>query len=477
MARRVARVLGRGALVFAAAGTSGCTVVNSFPGLVPQKDRGAIVIGGTVADDGADQFVLTALDPLTGQELKNARRPMTVAGVQYSGRGDLWYVFESGVFSHFFPLPTDGYYLHAMQLDPASGTWTELGALSIPPALSFSTIAVLNDRIAYVAYANGSGDQFQLVVLDTTTPSAIREAERVDLPAAPVAVIGVRGSGASGTQRVLLCSTGAPPRSADAGADALPGAPPAEGGAGPAADDDGGGADADAPADAAAGAREGGAAPAGGPPPSAATLTEYFVAEGTASAQGQIVVPSIGPLVGFASITPSGSAAPLALVVARPIVSPSARATVSLYDPVNLSMAAGTFSFNDFNVQPPAFSPCDAYAFVVGTDVETNIHAVDIAPLLNGAGGGAADLTSTSQATGNSGQGLYFEPYTRTVLAPFSQGASFTLTAFGVERTADGKPQLKQRGSWQPPSDLRPSFVATKTPVPFPSALCSAVAP
>jgi hypothetical protein len=464
----------------------GCSVVNSFGNVAPQKDRGVIVIGGVVANGAADEYVLTALDPLTGKELANARRTMTVAAVQYSGANDLWYVFESGVVSHFFPLPTDPFYVHVMRLDPFAGTWTELSAAAIPPALSFLTTAVLTDRIAYIAYANGRSDQLQLVLLDTSDPSAIHESASVPITSSPVALVGLPAA-VNETQRVLLCSTAQPRPVAPTGSDA--GDPGNDDSAGPPTDDggdDASGDDAsgDDTGDAGAASDDGAfsgpeaGAPAeagapGGAATTAATLTEYFVSSGPPSAQAQITVPSIGPLVGFARVTPSGSA-PMALVVASPIR--ASVATVSLYDPVNLSSSVGTFAFNDSNVQPPAFSPCDSYLFVVGTNVATSVYAVDLTPLLNAGGsGGTQSLVSTYASTGNSGQGLYFEPYTKTVLAPFSQGASFTLTAFSVS-TADGVPHLTQRSSpgWTPPGDLRPNFVATKSPASFTQAFCAA---
>jgi hypothetical protein len=492
-------------------------VVNSFGNLTPQKDRGAIVIGGVVARDGPDRYVLTALDPTTGLELPNARRSMTVASVLYSGTGDLWYVFESGVESHFFPLPTDPFYVHAMQLDPVSGTWTELAAAAIPPALSYSTTAMLTDRIAYVAYAGGRSDQLELVILDTSVPSAIHVSATVPVAIPPVTLLGVRASSSNLTQRVVLCSTAQPRRPADAGAATEAGAGVIEAGSDPAdagadadlddgaanlpdADDEatapesgagaeGGGDAATADATGSAGTGDaGGGSDAGGngeggndagsppaPATNSATLTEYFVSSSAApSPQATINVPQIGPLVGFATVTPSENSPPRVLVIARPVVSPQSIATLTLVDPVNLSTTAGTFPFNDFNVQPPAFSPCDNLAFVVGTNLETSIHAIDVNVLLGGGSGdgGTPSLPSISQSTYNSGQGLYFEPYTKTVLAPFSQGTSFTLTAFAVGRTGDGQPQLTQRSSWQPPADLRPNFVATKTPVPFSPALC-----
>jgi hypothetical protein len=107
-------------------------------------------------------------------------------------------------------------------------------------------------------------------------------------------------------------------------------------------------------------------------------------------------------------------------------------------------------------------------AFVVGTNADLNVHAVSIASTATpDADGGLPALSNASAAMGHSGQGVYFEPFTNTVITPFSQGKNFALTAFSLEGTPMA-PQLVQRQAprWVPPPDLRPNFVAAKTPFP-----------
>jgi hypothetical protein len=522
-ARRMAAWASASAWLVAVPGMDGgCSVVNSPGNLTPERDRGAIVVGGLLEGDPRDVFVLTALDPLTGKELTHARLPMTVAGVEYDGdRPNLWYVFESGTAGHFFPLPSDAFYVHVMQLDAFDGTWTELAALSIPPAVSFSTTTVLKGSIAYVAYDGPTG-RTKLVILDTSIPSAIRESDELSIPASippTVALLGARSS--SGTQYVMLCAT-RPPRgmaagatdaganggasnegsSADDGApvgdepsdddaavsdaspgdDALRDASPGDDALGDEPTDDGalaadapieGGAIGDgatrndaARGDAGSMTRPGG----GGGAPRSATLTEYSVSGGMLSTNpvGTASVSPIGfGLVGFASITTRASTKPLVLVVANAGVT---TATVSLYDPFAGLSPAGTgqFPFGDGNAQPPAFSKCDNYAFAIGTNADTLITAIDFNPLVSGPGD-TLDLTATPERTGNSGQGLYFEPYTGTVVAPFVVGANVNFNAFYFRRGADGTAQLTQRqADWHPPPALRPNFVVAKVPVDFP---------
>ena len=64
--------------------------------------------------------------------------------------------------------------------------------------------------------------------------------------------------------------------------------------------------------------------------------------------------------------------------------------------------------------------------------------------------------------TTHSGQGVYFEPYTSTVLSPFTQGDGYVLDAFTLAGTAD-KPTLTQRRrDGTPPADVRPEVLAIR---------------
>jgi hypothetical protein len=491
-----ALTVGCGLVVAAAALHGGCTAINTFAPLADEQDHGVIVVGGTLASDGPDEYVLTALDTQNGKELDHAQRKnMTVAGVQYSGREDVWYVFESGVESHFFPLPGEPYFVHMMHLDRITGVWTEIAAKAIPAGVSSSTTAVLRDKIVYLAYADAQGDAFELVVLDTSN-GQITDLYHVPVAPKPVAVLGIPSTTDNASQRIVLCTT----QAIDAGAPAPSPAPapaPLEagqpdlgaGGEGGVADDGGAadgsipieagnGDDAAAPArpegGAGAGAAGGGGAGAAAAAGTPATLTPYLLQPDAppVALDSQTVKP-IGPLVGFTTVMAGGS--PQVLVVARSPRAGDAGATVTVYDPSMQTMLAGTFGFNDFNdfnVQLPAFSPCDGYAFVVGTNVDTKVYGVDLSPLFKGDTSNPA-LTSVSQTNQFSGQGLYFEPYMKTVLAPFSQGASFTLNAFAVGTTKDGAIALNRRTDWASPADLRVNFLAVKSPGPA----CPASAP
>jgi hypothetical protein len=388
--------------------------------------HGVIVIGGEISNDAGRQVVLTAIDPSTGSELPKARTALNVAGVQYDPAGDLWYVFESGG-AGIFPLPTDPFYLHTFTLDTITGKWTELGHFAVPPGVSFATTAVIPQRVSYIAYGDGTieggvpvdgGSPYSLVTLDTSDPTAVTVvSEPIPLASGYGALIGLRSDVNAAGGFLGLGST---------------------------AKLDGG--------------------------VTVSLLTPVLVpGSGSPSLEQPILgTAAAGSLVGYGNVTSNGEMH--ALVITRP--NGTAPATLSIFDPAATDptmalLGAGTFPFADSNVKAPAFSACAQMAFVVGTNSDLSVHAVSIAAIGQAEGGVYPALSSTSAATGHSGQGVYFEPYTNTVLAPFSQGDNFALTAFTLTGTASA-PELVQRlpPRWVPPPDLRPSFVATKTPFP-----------
>ncbi|HEY6462634.1 MAG TPA: hypothetical protein VIY73_20840 [Polyangiaceae bacterium] len=389
--------------------------------------RGAIVIGGAAEVDGGEAFVLTALDPTTGTELPQARETMTVSAVLYDGSRDVWYVFESGG-QGIFPLPTDPFWIHTRQLDVVTGAWTELGKVAIPAGLSFATTTVEAQRVSYVAYGQGSGapadggipSAYGLVTLDTSDPANVTVSSVVQLTTSPIALVGTRSAvNPAGGFATLAATTSV-----------------------------------------------GGTTVAQLTPvllPSASPPSEEAPIVGTAGVGGQ---------TGFGLVRVSGVDG--IAVVGRGNGTTSA--TLSVYNPAANSPAqaflgAGTFAFGDGNIKAPAFSDCNGTVFVVGTNSDLNVYAVPLAAaLVPAADGGAAAITAVSAPTGHSGQGVYFEPFTNTVLVPFSQGNNFALTAYTF---GGGQLVARQAPRWVPPADLRPNFIATRTPVPFDCSLAA----
>jgi hypothetical protein len=386
--------------------------------------RGVIVMGGTAVGEGGETLVLTALDPSTGSELLHAREKMNVSVVVYDGIRDIWYIFESGGVG-LYPLPTDPFYVHTRRIDRTTGAWTELGKAQIPAGVSFQTTAVLKERVSYVAYGDSdAGDldggyppSFSLVTLNTSDPTKVSVDSIYPLWGGQPA--GVVGTWPDTTQL-------------------------------------------------------GGWASLGTTVKGATQLTPVQVS----TSQPNVLIPvagavSVGSIVGYGRVT-QGTAQSVMVVSKGFGAGPAA---ISLFDPVNADALTkmGFFPFGDGNVKTPAFSECAQTAFVVGTNNDLNVYAVSLAAagMVSDvdAQGGTPVLTYTSAPTGHSGQGVYFEPYTNTVITPFSQGGNFALTAFTLGGTPTS-PTLVQRQAprWVPPPDIRPNFIGTAIPYP---AVCS----
>lgn len=351
---------------------------------------------------------------------------MLVSAIVYDGARDLWFIFESGGIGPF-PLPTDAFWVHARKLDAVTGTWTELSKTAIPPGLSYTTTTVFGERVAYIAYGTPDGGApadggaainapYGLVILDASNPSTVSIARVVEMSTAPQALVGTP----SAVNPI------------------------------------------------------GGFATMGGVASGHSTLTPVLV-PATDPPQIEQTITGFAPTgggVGFNGITINGTSD--IAVITRPFGAPSVRATLSIFDPAasdptTALVSAGTFPFGDGNVKSPAFSECMQTLLVLGTNADLQLYAVSLAhaaPL--DPDGGAPALTYVSASTGHSGQAVYFEPFTSTVLAPFSQGNNFALTAFTLGGTP-GQPTLQQRVAprWSPPADLRPNILATRTPTPF----------
>jgi hypothetical protein len=112
---------------------------------------------------------------------------------------------------------------------------------------------------------------------------------------------------------------------------------------------------------------------------------------------------------------------------------------------------------NEPFLKPLATAECLGQALITGTNTELTINSVP--------------LTTTGQSdrlsTGHSGQGVYFEPFTSTALAPFSQGDGFVLTAMKLTGTKDAPKLALRQADWSPPADLRPEIVAIRQPLPI----------
>ena len=99
-----------------------------------------------------------------------ARTLESIAGVQYDGLRDLWYLFESKI-ADFVPGANDEVVLHVRQLDAKTGVWTELSKRTVPTLQSYDSIGVTRERLSYVAYkAPEAGAGLEYVTFNTSNP-------------------------------------------------------------------------------------------------------------------------------------------------------------------------------------------------------------------------------------------------------------------------------------------------------------------
>jgi hypothetical protein len=427
------------ALILALMGAAGCTLVNGFDDVKPliegayeagasQADgnlpdapavdsgpgpAGAIVMGALAETDGSLTSVLTVLDPATGNEMA-PREKMVVSAIRYDGLRDIWYIFEASG-KDFVTGPNEGTVLHVRSLDRASGAWSELSKLDVPTLQSYDSVAVVRERIGYVSYApldaglEGGPVAIEFSSFDTSNPAALKPFPRLPLPAtpAPLGALATRSTtGPGGTINLVRLNTGA----------CAPGCAvefirvqvPTNGGA-----------------------------------PSLGDIT-------TVGSTTRFALP------GFVAVASTGRD-----VLILPPVAPDAGVptTFNLLDPVSYTPDGVPVEhvMKDVVLHPAAVAECPKIVFVVGTNADTNLHAV---PLATGG-------TSTFVPTDHSGQAVYFESSSSTVLAPFSQGGGKKISAFKLEGTALA-PTLRERQApdWAPPQDLRPVVFAVREPLP-----------
>lgn len=380
---------------------------------------GVIVVGGSAVPDGGvpdggnalGDHLLTALSPETGAELPKARKKMTVAAVQYDGIRDLWYVFELGGRLRI-PLPNDPVSLHVMTLDAVTGQWETLQTIAVPTLIASTHVVVLRERVVYTAYRGSDPNLADLVTIDTANPTNISVAHRLPLEKKVIGMLASRGTQTPGTLNLLTTTD----CSDDAGTCTN------------------------------------------------LSLTHVTIPRSSVAEFGDREEP-LGPFVGspaYGTFIARNSD----LVAFK--VPPTAggnigtEAPIQPYDPLTMKKSGSAFAFNpqDEYLKPMAIAECQGQALLIGTNTD---HAVYSVPLTAAAGESRQDLAPTT----HSGQSVYFEPYTSTVLATFSQAESYELTAIKLSGDS-AKPTLKTRTDWNPPKDLRPELIATRTPFPQP---------
>ncbi|MGH7271679.1 MAG: hypothetical protein ACREJ3_14705 [Polyangiaceae bacterium] len=408
------------------AADAGASIADAGPDVVdagPLAPVGAVVVAGSVAKGlgmNAWTYVLSVLDPTTGHEL--SRENMAVVGMAYDGLRDVWYIFEDlddGTPLSLGPYPGgagDREILHVRHLDTHTGAWTELTSLPVPVLLS-SYIAPLTDRLAYVAYADvDAGGGPELVSLDTTNP-AMTSASLSDsavsitpMPFSPVGIMGTRAAltGAVGgtVELVQNTATGTSPGSFQFFSVKI---------------------------------GSSGVMPPNGPFAVAASVDGLVSAVGTGSY-----------LTGGSDLFA--------------VPDDDAGAVLRQFDPVSGTHLGSDVSFGatTSRFRPLAVSECAGVTFVAQL-IGTLLYAVPIA-------GG----TPLAYGVSNTLSNVVFEPYTNSVITTVHVGTgstsgSWEINALALSGTATA-PALKSRaasGSWSPPSDLEPTTIAVRQPVPF----------
>ncbi|HEY2512013.1 MAG TPA: hypothetical protein VGI39_14195 [Polyangiaceae bacterium] len=381
--------------------------------------EGVLVIAGNNSADGG--FVLTTLNPANGTELDpTLRENMTVVAVHYDGLRDLWYLFENTGGS-LFPTPSDTVNLHLRSLDTHTGKWTESKSIAVPPIVSTDTVAVLNNRLAYVAYSQSDGGPlgYEIVLVDTTNASTPSVIGTTPLSSYPGGVIGTRNpSSAGGTINMLHLDTTSCQAQSDGG-------------------------------------------------PILCTLQMIHV--NVPNSGVAVVSPTPFNLAGVPTQGTEGFGSWVGAgpddIVGFPAQS-GAQAYIQRFQPSNGNPVGNSivhFPIQSAFMKAIAVSECNQMAFVVAVPGDTSVYAVPFTP----------SGTPTSADLGHAAQGVRFEPYTGTVIAPFKANGSWALLAYSLGGTATA-PTLTKRNApaWNPPADLEPNFVGIREPVPFPTTSC-----
>jgi hypothetical protein len=118
--------------------------------------------------------------------------------------------------------------------------------------------------------------------------------------------------------------------------------------------------------------------------------------------------------------------------------------------------AIDSLTLTQYTAQPrlAAVDPCQSVVYVLGP-----LNQTMVAKALSS----SADNTEMNKAIGITGQGLVYEPYTRSLILQ-QQSGNFTIDAWSIVGT-ETAPDLRKRlgGSWAPPT-VRPTFLSVANP-------------
>jgi hypothetical protein len=150
------------------------------------------------------------------------------------------------------------------------------------------------------------------------------------------------------------------------------------------------------------------------------------------------------------------------VLITPPLPNGGDMGTLVQLNPGTHAPIAGTsrsFVLNSFQPRGFAYDSCTGIAFTGETVAKVGNTTVYAIP----DGVGSVGTVQPPQAA----QGVFFEPFMRTLIVPFSSGVNHDILAYNLTGTASS-PKLTKRtaAQWSPPTDLDPDLVAVATPYP-----------
>jgi hypothetical protein len=374
-------------------------------GETPVAPPGLIVVSGTDTDLMTNGSVLSVLSPQTGKELR--RDSEVVPMFAHDGIRDLWYV---GVTKPGKVMGTFVFELGMRAFDRTKNEWIPQGTpIEVPPPADASANGwvALRSRFAYI-YKDKDVNTLNLQVIDATDPAQLFKHTTVSLAPGANGMIGSFGNNPGGTVNIVRTNSGC----------------------------------------------------------IMDVTCNLTLAKVQVKATGMLTEEAP---TGVATVpNPNGKGA---LGANRAdgrdvVVTPNSDGTVGTLIQLNPSTHAPlvgeerTFPINARQLGGFAYDACTGVAFtseLVAKSGDTTIYA------LPPPGGGTVGSVQPAQFA----LGVFFEPYTRTLIAPFSSGNNHDILAYSLSGMPSS-PKLNKRtaAQWSPPVDLDPKLVAVASPHP-----------
>lgn len=381
---------------------------------------GLIVVGGKSVD-GADDLMLT-LDPTDGAELsRETIAGAAVVGVAYDGAADknLWFIFTA---SDFPADPMSKSDLQVRSYDDQNHEWTTIKKVTALPPPRPGSFVVLNDRLAYLSHGLVSGRLTDTVtILDTSSPMDVAQIDfTATLNGTVLGIVGSRGAPGDATALggSLAIATGIGCNNAM-------------------------GAALDC---------------------NALSLTPIFVGDDVTTG----VASNLRGFLGHPAF--ASSATEQRAFVALPAESLAGNAEVIRFDP------------RDLEPEPPLVPPTPAKA-LTGLSIADCLDVTVFGVVADGSLWATSEQGTSVKATlPHIAQGVVYEPYTSSIIAPFNPdspllggntgaggaGPDAALVALSVGKSGiTPSLQVRAAAEWAPPDDIAANVVAVRFPIPL----------